>query len=102
MSKTRNNLVVSLDERGKDGEVEVLKLSTTSNIMVTVAAIADKVSVHIDDLQQAIDDIKAFQAARGPQPATPHALTPSDLNLLEESEKRAQEEINVVTKDFSN
>ena len=101
MSKTRNNLVVSLDERGKDGEIEVLKISTTSSVMVSIAAIADKVSVHIDDLQQAIDDIKTFQANRKAQPATPKALTAGDLNLLADSEKRAEEEVKQVM-DFSN
>jgi hypothetical protein len=91
----RNNIVVSIDERGVAGHPDALKISSTSVDTFTIVLYNDtglKTSVHIDDLQNAIDEVKAFLKARPKQKklSKPSGLTPSsviieDVSTLSES-----------------
>ena len=83
----RNNIVVSIDERGSS-EMEVIKLSTTSApdrlvVTIDIGSGAVKATVHPDDLQKALDEARDFLKNRPIQAKTPMAggLTPNTIKV---------------------
>lgn len=60
MNKTRQNISISVDERGLAGEKEVITLSSTGTDIVKMTTASQTVGVHPDDLQEALDQVRQF------------------------------------------
>lgn len=80
--KTRKNLIVGIDNR--NGEPEVVILQTTSNddVIIKFTVQTDKMAIHIDDLQEALDQIKEFNATRPAQPKIERALSTGQVEQM--------------------
>lgn len=91
--KTRQNLVVSIDDR-LTGDHEVMSLSTTStnNVKITFNANINFMSVHVDDLQDALNRIKDFINARTKQPFSLTPLGTQHLDGVSSAQKRSEEQ----------
>lgn len=68
MKKTRKNLLVGIDNRNGEPEVVILQTTSTDDVIIKFTVQTDKMAIHIDDLQEALDQIKEFNASRPPQP----------------------------------
>ena len=91
--KTRQNLLVSVDDRQtQDHEVLSIKTTSTNNISLLINSGANLVNVHIDDLQDAIDRVRAFIEARNPQPQSQQPLGTQYLNSLAGVTQRAMDQ----------
>ena len=81
MNNLRRNLMVGIDDRlTKDPDVIILKSTSTANVLIEFGANTNKMSVHIDDLQSALDEIKNFMIERPIQPTieTPMGIVQVD------------------------
>ena len=67
--KTRQNLIISIDDR-EHGDQEVLNIRTTSreSIVIQLNGQINCMAVHPEDLQEALDQIKVFLSERKEQP----------------------------------
>lgn len=92
--KTRQNLLVSLDDR-QTGDHEVLSIKTTSteNIALLISGGTNLVSIHPEDLQDALNRIKAFLDARTDQPKSQQALGINQIDGLATGVQRAEQQL---------
>lgn len=92
--KTRQNLLVSVDDR-ITGDQEVLTLKTTSsqNIIVEFNGQTNKMSVHPEDLQDGLNRVKDFLAARKEQPATVMPMGVNQIDGYASTENKSNEEV---------
>jgi hypothetical protein len=99
--KTRQNLLVSIDDR-LTGDHEAMSLKTTSskNVIIEFNGATNKMSVHMDDLQDALDQVKAFVEARPPQPEALQPLGVSSIEAVKDVETRAEEQTKTIEKKF--
>jgi hypothetical protein len=99
--KTRQNLLVSVDDR-LTGDHEALTLKTTSSasIIIEFNGQTNKMSVHPDDLQDALDRVKAFLEARTMQPQTLQTLGLKHIEAIKDQEIKTNETIKTMEKEL--
>jgi len=101
INKTRQNLIVSVDDR-QSGDYDVMSIKTTSNdnVIIEFSVPTNKMSVNVEDLQDALDQIKQFMASRPKQPESLKPLGTKHIEALGELEEAAQEEFVELNDEF--
>lgn len=92
--RIRQNLVISIDDP-RTGDHEVLSIMTgpTENVVVKFNVPTDKMSVNPQDLQDALNLVNDFNAARGEQPNAQQPLGIKHLEATAALEQKAVQEV---------